>query len=291
MPSIPKTEGRSPAAPDLDRLSGAELAALMARANREACAAFEAAQETIGAAIEALAARLKQGGALVLLGAGTSGRLAVLEAAECPPTFDTPRDKVRAVMAGGEAAFTAAIEGAEDDEEAGARAVSEVRASDVVVGISASGGAPFVRGALMEAQKRGALTLLVTSNPEAADLAERLIVLDTGPEVLAGSTRLKAATAAKMALNALTTGAMARLGRVYGSYMVEVRPTNAKLEARARRLIVALGQVSAERAAGLLTDCDGDVKAAIVCARLGLPAEEAGRRLADCGRRLRELIG
>ncbi|RME71483.1 MAG: N-acetylmuramic acid 6-phosphate etherase, partial [Planctomycetota bacterium] len=237
------------------------------------------------------------GGSLVLCGAGTSGRLAVAEAAECPPTFRSRPEQVRALIAGGRPALGRAIEGAEDDEAAGRSAVQEdgVGAGDVFVGISASGSAPFVRAALAEAARRGAHTALLTCNPLAArhepPLAHETIVLEVGPELLAGSSRLKAGTATKIALNALSTAAFSRLGKVYGALMVDVHATNRKLRARARRLVCRLAQVQPARAEALLRAVDWRVKDAVVMARLGVGPAEAARRLAAAGGRLREVIG
>lgn len=287
------TEGLHASGLGLDQLAPRELAELMSRANREAVEAVAGATEAIARAIELCAEALAGDGRLVLVGAGTSARVAVSEAAECPPTFDTDPSRVIAIPAGGDAAMLKAIEGAEDDRAAGEAAIREadIGAGDFVLGISASARAPFVRAAVEAAAARGASTGFVTSNPEGSGLPGLDIVLATGPEVLSGSTRLKAATAAKCALNAITTGAMARLGRIHGQLMVEVRPTNEKLRQRAARIIATLGEVEGERAEALLEECEGDVKEAIVRARLNLSRDEARARLEAKGRRLREIIG
>jgi N-acetylmuramic acid 6-phosphate etherase len=226
------------------------------------------------------------------VGAGTSGRLGVLEAAECPPTFGTPPGLVRAVMAGGRASVFRAAEGAEDDGRAGAReARRHARRGDVVVGVAASGVTPFVRAALATARARGAVTVLVTCNPTVGRAAARVVVaLAVGPEVLAGSTRLKAGTATKLALNTLTTAAFVRLGKVYGNRMVDLQPRSAKLRARARRLVAELGGVSDPAAARLLAAAGGRAKPAIVMARLGVGRREAARRLASAGGILRRAL-
>jgi N-acetylmuramic acid 6-phosphate etherase len=272
----------------LDRLSASGIARLMNRADRAAVAAVGRAAPALGRAVDLVVASLARGGRLLFVGAGTSGRLGVIEAAECPPTFGTPPSLVRGIIAGGRRAVFRSVEGAEDDGAAGVRQVRrQARAGDVVVGVAASGVTPFVRAALVEARRRGARTVLVTCNPAVPARAARVVVaLDVGPEVLAGSTRLKAGTATKLALNTVTTAAFARLGRVYGNRMVDVQPRSAKLRARARRLVREIGGVSGPRAARLLADSGGRVKIAIAMARLGIPVEMARRRLAEAGGRL-----
>jgi N-acetylmuramic acid 6-phosphate etherase len=280
------TERADPRSVRLDRLRGDGIARLMHRADREAVRAVGRAAPAIGRAVELVADALARGGRLLLVGAGTSGRLAVLEAAECPPTFGTPPALVQAVMAGGRGAVFRAREGAEDDAAAGARAVRRrARRGDVVVGIAASGVTPFALGALRAARAAGAATVLVTCNPAArrGRPAGLVIACDVGPEVLAGSTRLKAGTATKLVLNALTTGAFARLGKVHGNRMVDVVPRSAKLRARARHLVRELGGVGPRRAARLLADARGRVKVAVAMARLGVSAAAARRALAGAG--------
>jgi N-acetylmuramic acid 6-phosphate etherase len=233
------------------------------------------------------------GGRLIYVGAGTSGRLGALDAAECPPTFGTPPGQVVAVIAGGRRALTRAVEGAEDDEADGARQMRKVaaRAPDVVVGIAASGVTPFVRGALEAARKARATTVLVTCAPRAARAAGArpaiLIGLDVGPEVVAGSTRLKAATATKTTLNAISTTAMVLAGKVYGPRMVDVRASNAKLRARARRMLALLAGADERAADRLLAAAGGRVKTAVVMARHGLSRRAAEARLRAAGGRLR----
>ncbi|GIW70874.1 MAG: N-acetylmuramic acid 6-phosphate etherase [Planctomycetota bacterium] len=294
--ALPVTEAEHPACPPLDRMGALELVRLLAEEERRSPAAVAAAAEQIAAIAELAAAALTAGGALVLCGAGTSGRLALAEAAECPPTFGSAPEQVRAIMAGGPAAMVRAVEGAEDDASAGARAVAAERLGslDVLVGISASGGAPFVRGALAEARRRGARTALLTCNPalaaERPPPAEVVAVLAVGPEVLAGSTRLKGGTATKIALNAITTAAFALAGKVYGDLMVDLQASNAKLRARARRLVMRLGGVEAARAEELLAQADWRVKEAVVMARRGLGAEQAREVLAAVQGRLRQAL-
>ena len=243
------TERVDPRSRDLDRLSPLGIARLMNRADRRAVLAVGRAAPAVGRAIELIVRALSRGGRLVFVGAGTSGRLGVIEAAECPPTFDTPPALVQAVIAGGRGAVFRSVEGAEDDASAGARQMRRrARAGDVVVGIAASGVTPFVHGALGEARRRGAATVLVTCNPDVPRRSARIVIaLAVGPEVLAGSTRLKAGTATKLVLNTLTTGAFARLGKVYGNRMVDLRPRSAKLRARALQLVAELGGVGRGR--------------------------------------------
>jgi N-acetylmuramic acid 6-phosphate etherase len=275
------TERPNPRSRALDRLGPAAIARLMNRADHDVIRAVGRAAPAIGRAVTAIVARLDTGGRLIFVGAGTSGRLGVIEAAECPPTFNTSPGQVQAVMAGGRAAVFRSVEGSEDDARAGAHAMQRrARRGDAVVGIAASGVTPFVRAALAEARKRGALTVLVTCNPQVPRVAAGMVIaLSVGPEVLAGSTRLKAGTATKLALNTLTTAAFTRLGKVHGNRMVDLQPKSAKLRARAERLVAELGQVSTPRARRLLDDARGSAKVAIVMARHRESAGAARRRL------------
>ena len=275
------TERPNPASRALDRLMPTAIARLMNRADRDALLAVGRAAPAIGRAVAAIVERLRAGGRLIFLGAGTSGRLGVIEAAECPPTFNTSPGQVQAVMAGGRGAVFRSVEGAEDDARAGARATRRrARRSDAVVGIAASGVTPFVRAALAEARRRGALSVLVTCNPDVPRGAASLVIaLRVGPEVLAGSTRLKAGTATKLALNTITTAAFTRLGKVHGNRMVDLQPRSAKLRARAERLVVEVGQVNRARARRLLGEARGSAKVAILMARRGESAAAARRRL------------
>lgn len=282
---LPRTERRAVGGLALDLASPEELARAFARADREAADAVARAHTQVAAAIALAGETLAAGGRLLFAGAGTSGRLAVMEAAECWPTFSSRA--VVGFMAGGPDAFLEAQEGAEDDANAGHRAVRErgIGAADALCGVSASGRTPFVLGALSEARAAGARTLLLSCAPAPAGAcADVRIELDPGPELLAGSTRLKAGTATKMVLNAITTGAMARCGKIYEDLMVDVVPSNAKLRARAVRIVAALAGVSPEEAQGLLEKAAGEVKTAVVMARAGLPAGPARVRLkAACG--------
>ena len=225
---------------------------------------------------------LEAGGTVLFLGAGTSGRLGVLEAAECPPTFGSRPDQIRAAMAGGEDAVFRAVEGAEDRVEDGRREASVLRRGDLLIGISASSVTPFVRGALARARENGVDTVLVTCAPGGGlkGLAGTVVAIATGPEVLTGSTRLKAGSATKAALNAITTAAMVRLGKAYENLMVDLRPGSAKLRDRAGRIVAAAGGVPRDEAERLLSLASGDVKTAIVMGRLGVSDAEARKRLA-----------
>src|SRR5882672_12913805 len=278
------TERVNPRSRRLDRLSPRAIATLMNREDRRAVAAVGRVAPAIGAGVERIVASLARGGRLVFVGAGTSGRLGVLEAAECPPTFGTPRTLVQAIMAGGRASVFRSREGAEDDARAARRAVrARVRRGDVVVGVSASGVTPFVRAALAAAAARGAATILVACNATRAPGRALLIAPSPGPEVLAGSTRLKAGTATKLVLNTLTTASMTRLGKVYGNRMVDVQPRSRKLRARAARLVAEIGGVSPARARRLLAAARSRVPVAIVMARRHLSADAAARALRVAG--------
>jgi N-acetylmuramic acid 6-phosphate etherase len=280
------TEQANAAASRLDEQSAIAIVRLMAREERRSALAVEKAAAVIARVAEAAAKSIGAGGRLVYLGAGTSGRLATLDAAECPPTFGTRPSQVVAIMAGGPRALRRAVEGAEDRD-----AALDVDPRDTVVGIAASGVTRFVRSGLERAKKQKATTALVTAAPRAALRAgvDHLIGLDVGPELIAGSTRLKAGTATKMTLNAISTATMVLLGKCYGPYMVDVKATNAKLRARSRRLVAELG--AARDPDALLEAAGGSVKVAIAMARLSISAPEARRRLREAGGRLRELIG
>jgi N-acetylmuramic acid 6-phosphate etherase len=260
--------------------------------DRRAVAAAKRQSASIAWAATLLAQSLERRGRVVFVGAGTSGRLGVLEAAECPPTFGVDRRSIRAEIAGGPDAVFQSQEGAEDNAVKGARVGARLSARDLLVGISASSVTPFAASALAAARKRGAATVLVTCarRPGLGALADVLIVVDSGPEVLTGSTRLKAGSATKAVLNALTTAAMVRLGKTYGNLMVDLRSTSAKLVDRGRRVVQSVGGVAPPAAEKLLTAADGEVKTAIVMARLGVSAPEARRKLKAARGHLRAVI-
>ncbi len=276
------TEWADPRTRALDRLSPLQIARVMNRADREAVRAAGRAAPAIARAVDMILVALGGGGRLFFVGAGTSGRLGVLEAAECPPTFGIRPVQVQAVLAGGSRAVFRSKEGAEDDARDGARQIRRrVRPGDVVVGISASGTARFVLGALAAAGRRRAATILVTCNPRISrGVARHLILLDTGAEVLAGSTRLKAGTATKLALNTLTTATFARMGNIFGNRMIAVQPRSAKLRARAVGLVSRFGQVSRRRAERLIKETGGSTLVAVLMARSKVSRAEARKMLA-----------
>ncbi|MBV8114412.1 MAG: N-acetylmuramic acid 6-phosphate etherase [Silvibacterium sp.] len=287
------TEARNPATENLDSLSPLELAQAMHAADREALAAVERELPQIGRAIEASAARLGDGGRLFYLGAGTSGRLGVLDASECPPTYNTPPELVQGLIAGGDTALRRSVERAEDDESQGRRDLEQqgFSAKDVLVGIAASGRTPYVLGGIRHARKLGAFTIGLSCVPdsELAQASELAITPATGPEVVTGSTRMKAGTATKLILNMLSTGAMVRLGYVYGNLMVNVQPTNTKLRDRAARIIATITGLSHADSAALLERA-GSVKTAVVMQTLNLSREEAEQRLRAVHGRLRAAL-
>jgi N-acetylmuramic acid 6-phosphate etherase len=291
--ALPVTESVNEATHGLDTLATDALVALLAREQAIAADVGARATPSIALAIDAIVECLRAGGTLHYVGAGTSGRLAMLDAAECPPTFGTPPSLVVAHVAGGETALVRAVEGAEDDAEAAIVEMrATVRSADAVVGISASGGAPFVVAALREARLIGARAIALTSVAASAlaRAADLSIVVETGPEALAGSTRLKAGTAQKLVLNAISTATMVRMGRVYDNLMVDVVATNAKLQARAIRLVTSVAEVDAARARALLADAAGNVKVAIAMHRRGVDAAEARALLEGAGGFLRPVI-
>jgi|DewCreStandDraft_1066081.scaffolds.fasta_scaffold00391_10 N-acetylmuramic acid 6-phosphate etherase len=288
------TEQRNPRTMELDRLSVLELLQVMNEEDRRVPEAVGRVLPAIARAVEGITARLRQGGRLLYFGAGTSGRLGILDAAECLPTFNAPPEQVRGFIAGGPAALTRPIEGAEDDAQAGAADVhaAAVSAQDVVVGLTASGRTPYVLGALQAARERGAFTVgVVCSVPSPLEpLVDVLIAPLVGPEIIAGSTRLKAGTAQKLVLNMLSTATMVQLGKVYGNLMVDVRATNAKLRDRAVRIVMAATGVDRATAEAALAQAGGECKTAIVMLVAGVDRSEAERRLAKSGGRVREAL-
>ena len=281
------TEAARPDLDDLDARPIGEVVALLVAAEGEAHGAVAAAVPRIAAAAEAIAARLECGGRLIYAGAGTPGRLGVLDAAECGPTFGT--DLVRGVIAGGPAALTEAIEGAEDAFDPAD--LADLTAADALVGITASGRTPYVLGALEHARAAGALTVAIVNNPGSEASADLVIELLTGPEVLAGSTRLTAGTAQKVVLNALSTSVMIALGKAYGPRMVDVRPTSAKLRRRAVRIVRDAAGVDEEAATAALAAAGGHAKTAIVALLAGVDAAEAAVRLDRARGRVRDALG
>ena len=277
------TETINPRTREIDRATTLEMVRLIAEEDARVAPAVAAEAENIARAIDAIAERLQRGGRLIYLGAGTSGRLGVLDAAEIPPTFGVPPGRVMAIIAGGARAITESIEGAEDDADAGAREIARVNvaAGDAVVGIAASGGTPYVIGGMKEAKRRGAFVAGVACNRPSPmqEIADVMIAPLVGPEVIAGSTRLKAGTAQKMALNMISTGVMIRLGKTFGNLMVDVQATNTKLRDRARRIVEIACNISSDEASALLVQCNGEVKTALVVALARVSLEDARRRL------------
>ena len=289
------TEQANPLSADLDALSTRDLVAVFVEEDRRPQEAVAAAAPALSAAIDAIAERLRSGGRLFYLGAGTSGRLGVLDAAECPPTFCSPPELVQGVLAGGAPALLRSSEGLEDLFDAG-RADLEARgfsSRDALVGIAAGGTTPYVHGGLSHARQIGALSIAMACVPaeQVPMPCEIDIRLLTGPEVLTGSTRLKAGTATKMALNILSTGVMVRLGKVHGNRMVDVAVTNSKLEDRALRILADLADVDREQGRQLLAASEGSVKLALLMARKGLSAAEAREQLQRSGGQLRSALG
>jgi len=288
------TEQLNPASAAIDTVSTDAALRIVNREDAKVAAAVEREIPSIARAVDAIAAALERGGRLFYIGAGTSGRLGLLDAAEIPPTFGTPPELVVGIIAGGEAALSVAAEASEDDPATGARDITAhgFTARDVLVGLAASGRTPYVLGAVAEARRLGAVTVGVscTTDSELARAAEIAITPLVGPEVIAGSTRLKAGTAQKLVLNMLSTAVCIRLGHVYGNLMVNVQPKNSKLADRARRIITAAAEVSQEKAAELLEASGGRVAVAIVMARLGVDRALAEDCLARAGGHISEAL-
>jgi N-acetylmuramic acid 6-phosphate etherase len=277
------TEAVNPATTDLSTLSTLGVLQSMNAADQGIAQSVAVEIPRIGHAVDAVVAAIDQGGSMVYIGAGTSGRLGVLDAAECPPTFNTPPELVRAIIAGGDAALRRSSEAAEDQPESGARDLlaSGFRPTDVLIGISASGRTPYVLGAVDQARRLGAITCGISCTPD-SELSRRVdfpIEPLVGPEVLTGSTRLRAGTATKLVLHMISTAVMIQLGHVYGNLMVNVQPSNEKLEDRARRIIQQAAGVSFERAAELLEQAGRSVRTAIVMSKKCVGREEAERLL------------
>ncbi|MEL7035617.1 MAG: N-acetylmuramic acid 6-phosphate etherase [Cyanobacteria bacterium J06592_8] len=288
------TEQINASSHNLDQLSSLELVDLFNREDIQTILAIAHSRTHLAQAIDITASALRQGGRLFYVGAGTSGRLGVLDAAECPPTFCTPPELVQGIIAGGAAALVRSSENLEDRREDGKQAIAhrEITDLDVVVGITAGGTTPYVQGALEAARQRGAKTVFIACVPQEqvkieADVDIRLLV---GAEILAGSTRLKAGTVTKMALNILSTSVMVKLGKVYGNRMVDVAVTNKKLRDRALRMIADLTDVSREEAGVLLDQSGQSVKLALLMYWTGLDAQAGQKRLEQCQGNLREAV-
>jgi N-acetylmuramic acid 6-phosphate etherase len=291
---LPTTELRNRASENIDRLSTKQIVDLINAEDALVPAAVARQGKQIAAAIDLIVARFKEGGRLFYVGAGTSGRLGVLDASECPPTFGVPPSLVQGIIAGGRRALVRSAEGAEDYPEDGAAAIDKksVRARDVVVGLAACGMTPFVHGALKQARRIGAATIFVTCAPEAVAHIPAEIIINpvVGPEVVTGSTRMKAGTATKLVLNMLTTGAMIRLGKVYGNLMVDLKATNEKLRDRSVRIVMEITNLNRPAARRLLARAEGKVKAAIVMHFRRTDLAGALKILDECGQFLRKAI-
>ncbi|QDT68624.1 N-acetylmuramic acid 6-phosphate etherase [Planctomycetes bacterium MalM25] len=299
IPHVPldhlTTEARNPASEGLDGLSSLEVVRVMNSEDARVAEAVGRESEAIATVVDVVAERLARGGRLIYTGAGTSGRLGVLDAAECPPTFNTDPSMVIGLIAGGHKALLKAVEGAEDNPELGAKDLVDLHLSsdDVVFGIATSGRTPYVVGGLRYAGEVGAYTVALSCNEQAEiiDLADTAITPVVGPEVLSGSTRLKAGTATKLVLNMVTTGAMIRLGKTFGNLMVDLRPTNSKLHSRAVRIVSHATDLDREAAQALLERCGGEVKVAIVAQLTGATPEAARESLAKSQGHVGQAVG
>ncbi len=285
--ATPQTEGVNPASQEIDRMSALEIARTINQEDAKVAAAVEAELPKIAEAIERIVGRLKAGGRLIYMGAGTSGRLGVLDASECPPTYSTPPEMVIGHIAGGQQAMFVSAEDAEDSEANGRKDAIELKlsAADALVGIAASGTTPYVLGALAYGREIGALTIGLACNKgmpieQAAEIA---ITPEVGPEVVSGSTRMKAGTAQKMVLNMLSTSAMIMLGKTFGNLMVDVKPTNAKLRRRANGIVQRATGLDEAAAIQLLRDCNDETKTAIVAGLAKVSPAQARERLAKAG--------
>lgn len=289
------TEERNPLTRDIDTLPTLDMLTLINDEDQKVALAVRAELPNIAIAVDAITARMQRGGRLIYIGAGTSGRLGVLDASECPPTFGTPPELVVGLIAGGPAALTEAVEGAEDDWYSGTQQIAElnVNENDCVIGIAASGRTPYAIGGLQESKKRGALTVSIACNrPSSLEgMAEIGITPVVGPEVVSGSTRLKAGTAQKIVLNMISTAVMIRLGKTYSNLMVDVQPTNVKLRQRALRIVADATGLDLKRATEVLSACNGEVKTAIVAILAEVSPEIARIRLHETGGYVRKAIG
>lgn len=279
------TEQRNPDTSTIDLASSFEIVKAINKEDKKVAERVEEKLPVIAGAVEMIASKIREGGRMLYYGAGTSGRLGVLDAAECPPTFGTDPELVQGFIAGGKEAMYVAQEGAEDSEEEGRAEADKhsITDRDVIVGLAASGRTPYVHGIIKEAKERGAITVFITTvsadQVELTDEVDYMIDVPVGPEVVMGSTRMKSGTAQKMVLNMLSTGAMIRLGKIYENVMVDLQLTNKKLEERAKRIVMMLTDSSYEQAESVLNQADGHVKTAIVMILTNLSKEEAQKKL------------
>lgn len=288
------TETANPATAEIDRCTTEEMVALINGQDRNVAAAVEKEKEHIAQAVDLIHEKLSQGGRLIYIGAGTSGRLGVLDASECVPTFGVSSELVQGYIAGGDTALRCPVEGAEDDEEAGVSLMEKLSVTDIdaVVGITASGSAPYVLAALRRAKEKGAAVIGLCTNAHSKleGICRVTIAPEVGPEVILGSTRMKSGTAQKMVLNMLSTCVMIKMGKVYGNLMVDVQATNKKLRDRARRLVCQATGATEEEASAALEAADFHVKTAILMLKARIGAEQARKELNICGGMLRDAI-
>lgn len=277
------TERRNPASMEIDRKSTEQILRIINDEDKKIPFVVEKQIPRIAEVVDIVAEKLRKGGRLIYVGAGTSGRLGVVDAAECPPTFSTPPEMVQGIIAGGRKAVWRSVEGAEDDADAGREAVAKrrVNSKDIVIGLSASGRAPFVAEALREARRRGAATAAIatTAGSRIAQVAERTITLAVGPEVVTGSTRMKAGTAEKLVLNMISTASMTKIGKVYSNLMIDLQPWSEKLRSRARRILRVLTGIDSRRAQEVFEAAGRDLKTALVMTEADTDPRTAGRAL------------
>lgn len=288
------TEQRNPNTFEIDCKSTSEIVDIINTEDSHVTNAVHKERQNISKAVDLIVASFKQGGRLFYVGAGTSGRLGVLDASECPPTFGTEPDLVRGIIAGGTEALTRSIEGTEDRHEDGEQAVKDngITAKDTVVGIATGGTTPFVHGALVQANSIGATTIFLCCNPDTDPIEEVDVIIRpiTGPEVITGSTRMKAGTATKLVLNTLTTASMIKTGKVYENLMVDLQVKNEKLKDRAERIIMTITDLDRDTACKFLTKAKGNVKTAIVMHKLQIDYEEAEKKLNECKGFVRKVL-
>lgn len=290
----PITEQSNPKTRDIDRRSTLEIITLINEEDRTVAKAVSRVADRIAEAVDAIVERLGEGGRLFYIGTGTSGRLGVLDASECPPTFGVPTDMVRGIIAGGFDALHSAVEAAEDDPEQGARDIESfgVTAKDAVIGISASGNTPYTLGAIEKAKEIGAISIALTCNPESkmAEVAQISIASAVGPEVIAGSSRMKAGTAQKMILNMISTATMIRMGLVYGNLMSNLKASNIKLHRRARAILAQEAGLAEEDAARIFEEAGNDLRVALVMARATVSRRKAESLLKSSGNCVRRAL-
>ena len=286
------TEYRNENTKNIDLLPSVEIVKKINEEDKQVAIAVENETENIAKAIDIIAKQFLQGGRLIYFGAGTSGRLGILDASECPPTFSVPHEMVQGIMAGGDKAFKTPVEGAEDNFEAGKQDANILTDKDVAVVISASGNPKYLLGVLEKANEVNAKTIALTCNSQAKiiDEASLAICVEVGPEVIAGSSRMKAGTAQKMVLNMLTTGSMIKIGKTYENFMIDLNPTNEKLKDRAIRIVAQIAETTHANAFQTLENCNWEIKTAIVSIKMGMDVDTARQKLKTCNGVLRRLL-